>query len=419
MNEEKNSDLLGFELQEKPHKTLFGFTTENKFASKSLNFIYVIVMFVATAFAFHALSLILTGWNSGIIFLAALSVVGLPYCIKIIMYGREVFEYKHAVLCILISLLPTIFDFVGFYSETSIKSSLQTTKFEVLEKVNYFDKEVRKSINKQLLDLENETNSLKTKIEQDYITKIKEINNKNNETIKDIELQFNTQYNDLAKKVNEAEQAFIDETEGVRGKITSGVAGVGPRAKELEADIRKAKAEADIAKSEIEKNKNKEIETLKSNFLIEQKELESNKTKELDRIQKEYETKKLSLEQGLKAIENLVEVKDGEEGLIFSVNKAKTFEELADTSIKLNGAINVVSSKLNVEPQFIKFETDNVINLSFGSLLRGDITALICFLLALLLEVVDTVIVYMVRGQPSKLKLKNNIRNIRETIKYS
>jgi hypothetical protein len=416
----ENENISGDDLEEKEHRTLFGFSTKNVFASKSLNFIYIIVMIVATAFAFHALSLILTGWNVGLIFLAALSVVGLPYCVKIIMYGRETFEYKHAVLCIVISLLPTIFDFVGFYSETSVKSALQTTKFEVLEKVNYFDKEVRKSISRQLLLLENETNSIKTKIEQEHTTKLKELNNKINDAAKDLEQQFNSKYKQLGDKVNEAEQAFIDETEGVRGKVTSGVAGIGPRAKELEADIRKAKAEVDLAKKELENNKEKEIEAYKANILLEERGLESNKNKELEKIQKEYETKKASLEQGILAIDGLVSVKDGEEGLIFSVNKAKTFEELADTSIKLNSAINVVSAKLNTEPQFIKFKTDNVINLSFSALLRGDITALICFLLAILLEIVDTIIVYMVRGIKTQKKASHSkIRNIRESVKYN
>lgn len=409
----------GEDYEEKEHRTLFGFSTKNVFASKSLNFIYIVVMVVATAFAFHALSLILTGWSMGLIFLAALSVVGLPYCIKIIMYGRETFEYKHAVLCLIISLLPTIFDFVGFYSETSVKSALQTTKFEVLEKVNYFDKEVRKSISKQLLLLENETNSIKTKIEQEHTTKLKDLNNKINNAAKDLEQQFNSKNKHLNDKVNEAEQAFIDETEGVRGKVTSGVAGIGPRAKELEADIRKAKAEVDLQKKELENNKEKEIEAYKSNILLEERELESNKNKELEKIQKEYETKKASLEQGVSAIDGLVSMKDGEEGLIFSVNKAKTFEELADTSIKLNSAVNVVSAKLNTEPQFIKFKTDNVINLSFSALLRGDITAIICFLLAVLLEIVDTIIVYMVRGVKAAPAKKVSIRNVRESIKYN
>ena len=85
--------------------------------------------------------------------------------------------------------------------------------------------------------------------------------------------------------MNQAEQAFIDETQGVRGKVTSGVAGVGPRAKELEADIRKAKAEAELAKKELENNKDRDIEAYKSNILLEQKELELNKAKELEKLQ--------------------------------------------------------------------------------------------------------------------------------------
>ena len=73
------------------------------------------------------------------------------------------------------------------------------------------------------------------------------------------------------------------------------------------------------------------------------------------------------------------------DGLVIEANKSKSFMELADISIKLNSAINVVSSKTNVAPKYIKFESDNVIQLSFGALFKGEITAIICFLLAILL----------------------------------
>lgn len=359
------------------HPTLFGFTTKNGFAAKSLNIVYIIVMIVAIAFAFHALGLILPDWNSGIIFLAALSVVGLPYCIKIIMYGKHEFEYKYAVLCILISLLPTIFDFVGFYSETSIRSALQKTKFEVLETINYFDKEARSSITKKIIKLENE-----------HATNLAEL-----------EKQHNIQLSDLKNKINNVEQIFIDETKGVRGGTTSGKAGVGPRALELEADLRKAKADVEIKITEIENNKEREIL----------------------RLQKDYEIKLNSLQQGIEAINSLMVANEDGEGLVFEVNKSKTFNDLADTSVKLNNAVNVISSKLDVEPNYVKFETDNVINLSFSALLRGDITALVCFLLALLLEVVDTIIVYMVRGVKKDKKNTKDLpkRNVRETIYYN
>ena len=57
---------------------------------------------------------------------------------------------------------------------------------------------------------------------------------------------------------------------------------------------------------------------------------------------------------------------------------------------------------MNIEPKFVSFKTDDVIQLSFGALLRGETTALICCLLAFLLEMVDTIIVYMIRGVKKK-----------------
>jgi len=383
------------------YPTLFGFPTKNGFASKSLNFIYIIVMVVAVAFAYHALSLILTEWNVGLIFMASLAVVGLPYCIKIIMYGKEVFEYKMAVLCVLISLLPTIFDFVGFYSETSIKQSLMNKKFEVLETVNYFDKEARSSINKEILSLENITNKKITEETQKYNLNLKEINDRLNKVETNIEQKSNSQIRSLNERVNKAQQAITDETKGVRGKSTSGVAGIGPRTIELEADLRKEQASVELEKKELDDNKRKEIEKIKTSIELEIKTLEDNHLKEIERIKNEKNSKLQSLNEGIEHIDNLV----SKDGLVIEANKAKSFMELADISVKLNSAINVVSSKLNIEPKYIKFESDNVIQLSFGALLRGEITAIICFLLAVLLEIVDTIIVYMVRGvKPEKKK---------------
>lgn len=407
--------------EKQTHPTLFGFDTKNGFAAKSLNLIYIVVMVVAMAFAFHALSLVLSDWNPGLIFLAALSVVGLPYCIKIIMYGREVFEYKYAVLCVLISVLPTIFDFVGLYSETSIKSSLQSTKFQVLEKVNYFDKDARKTLNREMLAVENESNKKISTIEQTFNSKVTELIEKNNNVSSEAEKQFNNQLKQLNDKVNLAQQALIDETKGVKGKTTSGVPGIGPRTIELEADLRKAQAAVELEKTALEKNKLQEIEKIKTNIDLLQKELNDNKNKEITVVQTEKEKKLNSLQQGLKSIDDLMSTTEDNRGLIFDVNKATSFAELADVSIKLNSAINVVSSKLNVEPKYVKFEVDNVINLSFSALLRGDITALICFLLAFLLEIVDTIIVYMVRGVKNKpqKKFQEPINKVRETIKYN
>ena len=346
--------------------TLFGFKTDNKIAANGLNTIYGIVMVVAMAFAYHALSLILVEWNSFLIFLAAIAVVGLPYCIKIIMYGRKLFTLNMAILCVAISLLPTIFDFIGFYSETSIRQSLVNTKFEVLEKLNYFDKEARKAINENIIELDKDYNVKLVQTEKD----------------------FNSKKSSLSQEVVDAQQTFIDETQGVSGRSTSGRIGIGPKSKELESEVRKAEARTEL----------------------ERKELEDNKQKEISRLTKDYETRYKSYQEGIDAINELVSSKDNK-GLIFEVNRAKTFDELADTVVRLNTSVNMVSSKLGVEPEYVKFSTENVIQLSFGALTRFEITAVICFCLALLLEIVDTIIVYMVRGVKNKEEEKIEEQN--------
>jgi hypothetical protein len=349
--------------------TLFGFKTDNKFAANALNTVYGIVMTVSIAFAYYALSLILVGWPILMIFLAALAVVGLPYCVKIILYGRKEFTLKMAYLCIAISILPTIFDFIGFYAKTSVRQSLVETKFEVLEKINYFDKEARDSITKNIIQLDQNFNA----------------------QLVDTDKKFNSQKAELNKQVLDAEQTFIDETQGVQGRTTSGRIGIGPRAKELEAEWRRKQAETELA-----------VETL-----------DSNKKREIDRITKDYETEKTSLEQGIAIIDDLTKTgKDS--GIILEVTKAQTFDELAETLIHLNSSMNIISSKLKLDPEYIKFSTENIIQLSFGALMRWEITAVICFALAVLLEIVDTIIVYMIRGVKRKDDDKENHIDISE-----
>jgi hypothetical protein len=349
--------------------TIFGFNTNNKFAANALNTVYTIVMIVSISFAYYALSLILVGWPIIMVLLAALAVVGLPYCIKIILYGRKEFTLKMAYLCIAISILPTIFDFIGFYAKTSVRQSLVETKFEVLEKINYFDKDARESITKNIIQLD-----------QNFNAKLVETDQK-----------FNEQKAELNKQVLDAEQTYIDETQGVQGRVTSGRIGIGPKAKELEAEWRRRQAETTLS-----------IETL-----------ETNKKREIDRISKDYETEKVSLEQGILIINELTKTgKDS--GIVIEVTKAQSFDELAETLIRLNSSINVISSKLKLEPEYIKFSTENIIQLSFGALTRWEITAVICFALAVLLEIVDTIIVYMIRGVKRKENDKENHIDISE-----
>lgn len=340
------------------YPTLFGFSTKNKLASQLLNYVYGIVMIVATAFAYHALGLILPDWNKLFVFLASLSVVGLPYCIKIVLFGNEKFELKHALLCLGISILPAIFDFVGFYSETSIRQALITTKFELVEKVNYFNTAARGKIEEE-----------KTELQKEKEKKVATIHNKFNQDVASLDGDL------LAVK-----QTAIDEKEGVRSSQTSGKPGEGPRSKEIDAEVRKVKAKND----------------LETKRLVDQKDLE------IQSLDKTYAVKEEQLTEGLKEIEKLVSSDAKTKGILYQINNIDNFNDLAKTTIQVNNSISTISSKMGIEPQFVSFKTDDVIQLSFGALFRGETTALICFLLAFLLEMVDTIIVFMIRGTRSK-----------------
>jgi hypothetical protein len=361
---------------EEKFPTIFGFKTNNKLAANLLNIVYGIVMVVSISFAYYALSLILVGWSFIMILMASLAVVGLPYCIKIILFGRKEFTFNMALLCVIISILPTIFDFIGFYAKTSVRQSLIETKFEVLERINYFDKEARESITKNIIQLDQNFNA----------------------QLAETDKKFNEQKAELSKQVLDAEQTYIDETEGISGKITSGKIGAGPKARELEAEWRRKEAENALA-----------LETL-----------ETNKKREIEKINKNYLTEKTSLEQGILTINELTKTgKDS--GMVIEVTKAGSFDDLAETLIRLNSSINIISSKLKLEPEYIKFSTENIIQLSFGALFRGDITAIICLSLAILLEIIDIVIVYMMRGVKKKVTISNDNESstIRERTYYN
>lgn len=340
------------------YPTLFGFSTKNKVAAQLLNYVYGVVMVVAMAFAFHALSIILSDWNKIFVFLASIAVVGLPYCIKIVLFGNEKFELKHAWLCIAISVLPAIFDFIGFYSETSIKQTLTQTKFEIVEKISYFNTEARAKLEEEKIELQQkrdkELANLKTATSQKIIG--------------------------LDARLTDAKQVLIDETEGVRGQYTTGKPGSGPRAKEYQAEIRKTQAANDL----------------------EAKKIAQEEAIEVERITNEYDKLIQQCEDGLKEIDTLVSSDAKAKGLLFQVNNATNFNELSKITIVVNNSISTISSKMGLEPKFVSYTTDDVIQLSFGALLRGEITALICFLLAFLLEMVDTIIVFMIRGTRKK-----------------
>lgn len=352
------------------YPTIFGFSTRNKVASQMLNYVYGVVMVVAMAFAYHALSIILADWNKIFVFLASLAVVGLPYCIKIVLFGNEKFELKHAYLCFAISILPAIFDFIGFYSETSIKQTLTQTKFQIVETISYFNTEAREKLESEKLELVK----------------------KRDKELADLDREFHQQISSLETDLADVKQTYIDETEGVRSQATTGKPGSGPRAKEYQAEIRKTQAKNDLEVKRM--SKEKEIEQ--------------------ERITKQYENLIEQCNVGLREIDTLVSSDAKAKGLLFQVNNAQSFNDLSKIIISVNNSISNISSKMGLEPKFVSYTTDDVIQLSFGALMRGEITALICFLLAFLLEMVDIIIVYMIRGtrkveEQSKEEIKSKL----------
>ena len=135
------------------YHTIFGFDTTSKIAAQAIDIVYWFIIFVAYCFAFHALNNILITWNWFLVGLACFAVVGLPYCVKIILFGRKEFPIKAALLCLFLSLLPTIFDFTGLYSETGLQDSLQKSKIQITESLSYFEAESKKIAQEQELSI--------------------------------------------------------------------------------------------------------------------------------------------------------------------------------------------------------------------------------------------------------------------------
>jgi len=158
---------------------------------------------------------------------------------------------------------------------------------------------------------------------------------------------------------------------------TSGKPGSGPKAKEFDAEIRRISAGNDIENKRIDEKSKNEIKALEA----------------------EYKAKFTIIDEGIQEINNLISSDNKNKGLLFQLNNTDNYNDLSKICIVVNNSISNISSKLGVEPKFVSYETDDVIKLSFGALCRGEITALVCFLLAMLLEMVDTLIVFYIRDR--------------------
>ena len=358
------------------YSTIFGFDTSHKVSAQAIDIVYWIIIGVAYCFAFHALNLILVTWNWFLVGLASLGVVGLPYCVKIILFGRDKFPRKAALLCVFLSLLPTIFDFSGFYAETGLQDSVKLSKLKISEQINEF-----------------EINSKKKSTEDE-----KQISENERNRIADIEDKLSRKKNQVLKDINEANQKVIDEKIGVRSDYSTGKVGEGPRAKELQAEVRRLQSQSE----------------LDSKLAEQQIERESNLIKE----QTKDDLSKLKIANKL-VDEKFVLLKK-------EVNTCKTFKELENALIDVNGTLSTVASKLNVEYKPVEIVgSDNIIKLSFSALLNFEITAWVCLLLAFLMEIGDIVIVYVIRyekeeNSPIKIaKTENDIKKFLYKKTYS
>jgi len=340
------------------YPTIFGFDTSHKVSAQAIDIVYWIIIGVAYCFAFHALNFILVSWNWFLVALAALGVVGLPYCVKIILFGREKFPKKAALLCAFLSLLPTIFDFSGFYAETGLQDSVKLSKLTISEQINSFEIQSKKNAAEEEIKIKDQERNKIAEIEEHHSQKKTQLN----------------------IEINDANQKVIDEKTGVKADYSTGKVGEGPRTKELQAEVRKLQSQAEI------ENKAAAEKISRETLLVQ------NQTK--DAINQLKQANVL-LE------EKLIKIKK-------QVNAAGTFKELEDAVVDVNAALSTIASKLNVQYNAVQIVgSDNIIKLSFSALLNWEITAWVCLLLAVLMEIGDIVIVYVIRYEK---ELKTSVK---------
>lgn len=360
------------EYAKQKYHTIFGFDTSNKVSAQAIDIVYWVIMGVAYCFAFHALNLILVTWNWFLVGLASLGVVGLPYCVKIILFGRDKFPKKAALLCVFLSLLPTIFDFSGFYAETGLQDSVKLSKVKISEQINLFEIQSKKLASDAELEIKD--------TERQELT--------------DLEETLSKKKTENLRNINEANQKVIDEKTGVRADYSTGKVGDGPRSKELQAEVRRLQSQAEIDSKLAQEQIERQANTIKE------------QTK--DKIKKLQAANKL-------LDEKFVVIKK-------TVNSSNNFKELENALIEVNGTLSTIASKLNVEYKPVEIVgSDNIIKLSFSALLNFEITAWVCLLLAFLMEIGDIVIVYVIRYQreeneKSLLKLAKSEHDVQKFI---
>jgi len=156
----------------------------------------------------------------------------------------------------------------------------------------------------------------------------------------------------------------------VRADFTTGKVGEGPRTKELQSEVRRLQSQAELDDQLISQKIDRESNLIKEQSKDAMKKLQS-ANKLLD--------------------EKFVSIKK-------TVNSASTFKDLENALIEVNGTLSTVASKINAEYKPVEIiGSDNIIKLSFSALTSFEITAWVCLLLAILMEIGDIVIVYVIR----------------------
>ena len=264
----------------------------------------------------------------------------------------------------------TIFDFAGLYSETGVQDSLKDSKIKITDTLSYFEAESKKAAQSQDLEIRNSGRDKKANIENNTSTKS----------------------TDLKKQIEDVNQLVIDEKQGVKGK-----AGDGPRAKELQASVRKLQAQSDI-------------------------ELQSSKA-ELKRLSEAIDNETNEQLQALN--KSVVLLGDKINQCKKNVDSTGSFKELDTAVIDANSLISSIAANLNTKFTPVKITgTDNIIKVSFNALLAADVTALVCFLLAFLMEIGDIIITYTIRYEKKvptpiiEIRDDNHYRNLKYTKTY-
>jgi hypothetical protein len=354
-------------------KTLLGFYTENAAWGRGMDVAYVLVMIVAFAFAHSSFSYVMIGWNEGwrqaLLVLVAAGIIGLCYTVKIVLFGGKRFTIVGASAAFLVAVLPWQLDFVGFYAETGYHDSLEREKIAATKVVSDYDVKATDKIAE-----------LASKIEADKA-----------EALAAADRYLDEQVGMLQSRISSAKLLVVDEKVGVKTGQTTGIVGAGDQAKIRESELRRAEQELADKKPRIEAEVARRKAAADADAASRLASLVSAKA-ELDTL-----VPRAKFDEDGNPFE--VKGEDVPEPVLEQIASASTFDELGEAARKANTAMSTVSSLTGTPVAGVIVSSDNVFEMSYAALQRGDITAIVCFFMAFLMEIVDILIAYAKRRE--------------------